>query len=424
MTPIWTSSAAKVSPYAALCATRRAPVRRQLPRRARANAPCGAPRAGEHVRSQARSLYHEVIADRHHIHMNSTRWLTLTEYVAYLGREGLAEVRRRLSQSPHPAHRAPRAAGWGAGARGPAGAGLKRRGGVVQVDQDEEGKWFVRYVNRDPEAEARKAALEKKEKMDMDDAERAAKMVENQIKAAQKAAKARGLLDRPDAAPKELVREEGQKLSLAMSVAPKAKESAVTRPPPAAGFEDAEEEATVGGKRKLSAVEELMLREKRKKEEDERGRKEAEATQDAAATTDHWLHKGIVVKVVHKKLAEGKFYKKKGVVRSVQDKFTAEVKMIDSGTVLRLDQVGPPTRAPTLHSPSLPGPRSPRRAGAQEHLETVIPSAGGEVLIVNGRFRGEVGVLRGIEEDKFCAVVQLEKSGKCEIPYEHVCKLS
>lgn len=37
-------------------------------------------------------VYNEFIADRNHIHMNSTRWLTLTEFVKYLGREGKCKV--------------------------------------------------------------------------------------------------------------------------------------------------------------------------------------------------------------------------------------------------------------------------------------------------------------------------------------------
>ena len=47
----------------------------------------------------------------------------------------------------------------------------------------------MRYINRDPAAEERKKALERKEKMDADDSERAARMVERQIKEAQKALK-------------------------------------------------------------------------------------------------------------------------------------------------------------------------------------------------------------------------------------------
>jgi hypothetical protein len=37
-------------------------------------------------------VYNEFISDRNHIHMNSTKWLTLTEFVKYLGREGKCKV--------------------------------------------------------------------------------------------------------------------------------------------------------------------------------------------------------------------------------------------------------------------------------------------------------------------------------------------
>lgn len=48
-------------------------------------------------------IYNEYISDRQHIHMNATRWETLTEFTKWLGREGerrerppaaTAEVRR------------------------------------------------------------------------------------------------------------------------------------------------------------------------------------------------------------------------------------------------------------------------------------------------------------------------------------------
>ena len=40
----------------------------------------------------AKDVYNEFIADRHHVHMNSTKWLTLSEFVKYLGREGKCKV--------------------------------------------------------------------------------------------------------------------------------------------------------------------------------------------------------------------------------------------------------------------------------------------------------------------------------------------
>ena len=33
-------------------------------------------------------VYNEYIQDRDHVHMNSTKWETLTEFVKWLGREG------------------------------------------------------------------------------------------------------------------------------------------------------------------------------------------------------------------------------------------------------------------------------------------------------------------------------------------------
>jgi len=37
-------------------------------------------------------VYQEFIQDKHHQHMNSTRWVTLTEFVKHLGRSGVARV--------------------------------------------------------------------------------------------------------------------------------------------------------------------------------------------------------------------------------------------------------------------------------------------------------------------------------------------
>ena len=37
-------------------------------------------------------MYQEFIHDKHHQHMNSTRWVTLTEFVKHLGRTGVARV--------------------------------------------------------------------------------------------------------------------------------------------------------------------------------------------------------------------------------------------------------------------------------------------------------------------------------------------
>lgn len=43
-------------------------------------------------RVKANQVYQEYIQDKHHLHMNSTRWVTLTEFIKHLGRTGVARV--------------------------------------------------------------------------------------------------------------------------------------------------------------------------------------------------------------------------------------------------------------------------------------------------------------------------------------------
>ena len=41
---------------------------------------------------QANRVYQEFIQDKHHLHMNATRWVTLSEFCKHLGRLGIAKV--------------------------------------------------------------------------------------------------------------------------------------------------------------------------------------------------------------------------------------------------------------------------------------------------------------------------------------------
>jgi DNA/RNA-binding protein KIN17 len=43
-------------------------------------------------RIAANKVYQDYIADRHHVHMNATRWVTLTGFVKWLGRTGKCVV--------------------------------------------------------------------------------------------------------------------------------------------------------------------------------------------------------------------------------------------------------------------------------------------------------------------------------------------
>lgn len=49
-------------------------------------------RSHPRTRVAAKNVYNEFIADKYHIHMNSTKWFTLTEFVKYLGKTGIPSV--------------------------------------------------------------------------------------------------------------------------------------------------------------------------------------------------------------------------------------------------------------------------------------------------------------------------------------------
>ncbi|KAM8885047.1 DNA/RNA-binding protein KIN17 [Synchiropus picturatus] len=298
-------------------------------------------------------IYNEYISDREHVHMNSTKWETLTEFTKWLGREGLCKV-----------------------------------------DETPKG-WYIEYIDRDPETIRRQEELARKKKHELDDEERAAKFIEEQVR--------RGLGGKEaEETPvyTELKRDNEEEkvafnLNLSSSIAGPSTSSTVLgasalktaaaastkRKEPPSSSESRE-------RKKKSALEEIIEIEEKKKKKQEPVR------------TDYWMQPNIVVKVVTKRLGE-KYHKKKGVIMEVRDKYAAVVKMVDSGDKLKLDQ---------------------------NHVETVIPAPGKRVLILNGSFRDTEAVLEGIDEKKFCATLTLdsghEKGKRVEIAYEDFSKLA
>jgi len=115
---------------------------------------------------------------------------------------------------------------------------------------------------------------------------------------------------------------------------------------------------------------------------------------------DHWLFPNIIVKVMSKELKEAGYYKQKGVVEKVLNKYVGEIAMLGSGDVVRVDQA---------------------------QLETVLPQPGGRVLVVNGLYRGCTATLQAIDTDKFQAQVRLldgpSRGKDVWQEYEDVCKL-
>jgi len=93
-------------------------------------------------RVRANRVYQEYIADKHHVHMNSTRWVTLTEFCKHLGRLGIA-----------------------------------------RVDETEEG-WFLAWIDSSPKALAKAEASQKKDRATMGDEQRERLLIAEQIERA------------------------------------------------------------------------------------------------------------------------------------------------------------------------------------------------------------------------------------------------
>lgn len=64
----------------------------------------------------------------------------------------------------------------------------------------------------------------------------------------------------------------------------------------------------------------------------------------------------------------------------------------------------------------------------QEHLETVIPAVGKDMLIVNGAYRGLKATLLELLENKFCVRLKIREGTRngrvVEVAYEDASKLA
>lgn len=95
-------------------------------------------------RIEANRVYNEFIQDKHHSHMNATRWVTLSAFVQHLGKSG-----------------------------------------ICHVDQTEKG-WHIAWIDNSPNALKRQAEGMKKERQDMDDEQRERKLLNEQIERARR----------------------------------------------------------------------------------------------------------------------------------------------------------------------------------------------------------------------------------------------
>lgn len=297
-------------------------------------------------RVAATVVYNEYINDRHHVHMNSTEWATLTEFIKHLGRNG-----------------------------------------KCKVEETPKG-WFITYIDRDSETLFKERMKNKRIKADLVEEEKQEREIQKQIERAAELFVPLATESQAASEPeKELKSEADVKVGFALG-STKPKELGKSSKLVFDEVENDKNEKRNQSAKNKSVLEELMWEEEMKKERINR--------------KDYWLSEGVVVKVMSKALAEKGYYKQKGVVRKVIDKYIGEIEMLESKHVLRVDQA---------------------------ELETVIPQIGGLVRIVNGAYRGATAKLLGVDTDKFCAKVQIEKGAYVgrvlkAVEYEDICKVA
>lgn len=311
-------------------------------------------------RVSANKVYQEYIADKDHLHMNATKWLTLSDYVKHLGREG-----------------------------------------VCVADETEKG-WYVTYIDRSPEVLERQAKAARREKQDKDDEERQMEYIQKQVEKA--ASTSNGKTNEYT----ELIREnEEEKVTISLK-SNKVKVDGPLKPikleiKTEIKTEDGEETKKIDAHvflkpstskvyikkedtRKRSALDDIMKMEEIKKEKINR--------------KDYWLAEGIVVKIITKSLGD-KFYKQKGVILEVIDKYVGKIKLLDSNEKVKIDQ---------------------------EHLETVIPVVGKLVKVLNGGYRGSTAYLKEIDTKNYCVNIEIASGplkGRIvrKVQYEDISKL-
>ncbi|KAL9106787.1 MAG: hypothetical protein Q9227_008209 [Pyrenula ochraceoflavens] len=142
-------------------------------------------------RVHANRFYQEYISDKNHVHQNSTKWASLTEFVKHIGREGLCRVDEEESDE-------------------------SGRGGGL----------YISWIDNSPEALRRQDALRKKERQDKGDEEREQRAIEAQIERARQDRTGGDRADEDEVEEdkkRQLQRKEGEKITLNFGAKPVAK---------------------------------------------------------------------------------------------------------------------------------------------------------------------------------------------------------
>lgn len=331
-------------------------------------------------RMNANNVYQELIQDKDHVHMNATKWTTLSDFIQYLG-----------------------------------------KGGKCVVEETERG-WYVTYIERDPTILAQQENYQRRVDAEKREEEKLAKRMELQRIEAAKLMDRAGIGLHVEAS--NLERSELDK-PIALKMAPAPVKKTMKMKSNIFGDDDSGDEDESGDnkpkkeltpslpalpsdiKKASNGASAMTVTESRKrkvflpedsasKQDNESNRKDdkrqkMQSNELEDVRKKNWIRRDILVRIISKKVAKGKYYKRKAIINQVHDKYTAEVEIFDSGPdksdggdIVEIDQ---------------------------ECLETVVPKEGKRVRILNGRGRGMLAVLLSVDQDQCRGKLELLDNG-------------
>jgi DNA/RNA-binding protein KIN17 len=334
-------------------------------------------------RVNANNIYQEQIADKEHIHMNSTKWASLADFIQYLGKTG-----------------------------------------KCVVDETERG-WYVQYIERDAGIISRQETQRKRAEADHAAEERYAKqLVIQKLEAAKMLDRAGGVF--PIEA-SNLNRERDFSFTLSLGVSKKASTSTSASLIAKPVFGEDDDELAISTWSNETPIDKMTSRRIlpaslskpaiAKASTSHEKRKNGDGDTHAPSKTkfrketnglkkENWICRDILVRIISQTLANGKYYNRKAVLENVlEDKFTADVVVLDSGPterdggdVIRLDQ---------------------------DDLESVVPKEGKRVRILNGFGRGMKATVVSLDRNKCKAKIELEDGTILEqIAFQHISKVA
>eukprot|EP01071_Lankesteria_metandrocarpae_P004914 Lankesteria_metandrocarpae@DN3745_c0_g1_i1.p1 len=344
------------------------------------------------TRVLANTVYCDLISEKTHTHMNSTVWVTLSEFVQYLGRTG-----------------------------------------KCTIDRTERG-WWLEYIDKD-KVERDKAA-ERERKAELNEEQRRARFLQEAVEKGKREQAKKDLLrgaaaETEDTAVGNVCFKMSQVGSDTRTIDSASVPVKRAAPLPFGDAGEDELKNVVPTKTKpTSMIDKLMEeRSKRRKTIDDghdshdqqkqynsslnsdvsvateprNGNSDCDAQQQEDDDGDDdddvpWLSEGIVVRVVDKKLPKV-YFKQKGIVTKVTDRFLATVKILMVNKTIQIDQ---------------------------SNLDPVLPACGGAVLIVRGEYRGLNTVIREVDVENNAVLVDdplTSSKNIIRVQFEDVCKL-